>query len=408
VPDSARIRGLPGYFLFFVSAMVAIGPFAIDTYLPAMPSMAIGFDTDIVVINGTMSVYLLGFALGQLFGGPISDQIGRRWIGISGLIVFSIASLLIAAADTIWEVMLGRTLQALGGGFATVICMAMVRDAFDPVEAAKRFPTVMLVMLGAPLVAPGIGAILLSFGWQSIFIFLALYGVVVLIAFLPVPETAVHASGKLALGRILPQYIAVVTTKVGGRHIPLRYIFTQGLLMSGTFVFITNSSFIYQEYFGVSAGNFVFFFGVNILVMILFTLTTSRLIHRVGPYRLWRSARWIQLSALLALLMVVSFSRPHLWTFTPLLAVAIGAGGMTNPSVSGLYLAYFDRLSGSAVSIMNVTVFLFGALLGAASGLFYDGTLRPVVYTMVVAACIANAIALTIPAPKSFVDAPTP
>ncbi|MFP6816623.1 MAG: MFS transporter, partial [Pseudomonadales bacterium] len=160
---SARVPGLPGYFIVFVASMVAIGPFAIDTYLPAMPTMAQSLNVDIVSINSTLSAYLFGFAFGQLFGGPISDQIGRRPVGMLGLIVFSGSSLFIAAADSMSALLALRAVQAVGGGFATVICMAMVRDAYPPMEAAKRFPVVMLVMLGAPLVAPAIGAALLSF-----------------------------------------------------------------------------------------------------------------------------------------------------------------------------------------------------------------------------------------------------
>lgn len=382
--------------------MVAIGPFAIDTYLPAMPTMAASLNVEIVSINATLSAYLFGFAFGQLFGGPISDQIGRRRVGILGLVVFCAASFFISAASSISALITLRVFQALGGGFATVICMAMVRDAYEPVEAAKRFPIVMLVMLGAPLVAPAIGVALLSFGWQSIFVFLALYAVVVLIAFMPVPETATMASGKLQLGRILPQYIEVLTRRVNGRHIPLRYIFTQGLLMSGVFVFITNASFIYLQYFDIEEKWFVLYFGINILTMMFFTLVTSRLIYKVAPYRIWRAGRLLQFIAIVLLAASVSLVELPLWAFATLLAIAIGAGGMINPSVTGLYLAHFDRLSGSAVSLMNVAVFLFGSLLGVVSGLFYDGSLKPIVYTMALAATLGNLVALYIPAPTGF------
>lgn len=402
VPAAARVQGLPAYFIVFVASMVAIGPFAIDTYLPAMPAMAVDLGVEIVGVNATLSSYLLGFAFGQLFGGPVSDQIGRRKIGITGLVIFCGSSLLIAVSSSISTLIALRAVQAIGGGFATVICMAMVRDAYEPLEAAKRFPVVMLVMLGAPLIAPAIGVALMSLGWESIFVFLALYAVVLLFAFLPVPETATMATGKLELGRILPQYIEVLTTKVTGRHIPLRYIFTQGLLMSGMFVFITNASFIYLQYFGVKETWFVFYFGINILVMMLFTFATSRLIHRVAPYRLWRGGRWLQLAAILLLALGVALFDMPLWAFAALLAVAVGAGGMINPSVSGLYLAYFDRLSGSAVSLMNTAVFLFGSVLGMVTGLFFDGTLIPIVVTMAVAATLGNLIALSIPAPAGF------
>ena len=382
--------------------MVAIGPFAIDTYLPAMPNMAASLGVEIVSVNSTLSAYLFGFAFGQLFGGPISDQIGRRRIGLTGLIVFCASSLLISAATSITALIALRVVQAIGGGFATVICMAMVRDAYEPLEAAKRFPVVMLVMLGAPLVAPAIGVALLSLGWESIFVFLAVYGAAVLVGFLPVPETATMATGKLQLGKILPQYIEVLTRQVEGRHIPLRYIFSQGLMMSGTFVFITNASFIYLQYFEIEAEWFVFYFGINILVMMVFTLATARLIHKVAPYKLWRSGRLLQLTAIILLAAIVSAVDVPLWVFATLLGITIGAGGMINPSVTGLYLAHFDRLSGSAVSLMNVAVFFSGSFLGVVTGLFFDGSLNPIIYTMAGAVTVGNLVALSIPAPAGF------
>lgn len=402
VTSGARIPGLPGYFIVFVASMVAIGPFAIDTYLPAMPSMAASLGVEIVSVNATLSTYLFGFAFGQMFGGPISDQIGRRRIGLVGLVIFSAASVLIAMTDSIQVLLVLRAVQAVGGGFATVICMAMVRDAYEPMEAAKRFPVVMLVMLGAPLAAPAIGAALLSVGWQSIFIFLALYALAVLVAFLPVPETASLRSGRLDLGRILPQYAEVITRRVDGRLVPARYILTQGLLMSGTFVFITNSSFIYLEYFGIAEEWFVVYFGVNILMMMVFTLITTRLIHRVAPDRLWRAARGLQFLAVVMLALGLWWFDLNIWTLTGLLSIVIGANGMINPSASGLYLSYFDRLSGSAVSLMNVAVFLFGSALGVVTGLFFDGTLKPIVFTMAVAITVGNLNALGIPPPKSL------
>ena len=152
----------PRYFLFFVATIVALAPFAIDTYLPALPTMAAALGVDIVQMNLTMSTYMAGFAIGQLIGGPVSDQIGRRRIGVAGLLLFIATSLLIANAESALEIQVLRAVQAFGGGFASVICMAMVRDSYSAAEAAKRFPTVMLVMLSAPLLAPVIGAFLLD------------------------------------------------------------------------------------------------------------------------------------------------------------------------------------------------------------------------------------------------------
>lgn len=394
----------PRYFLFFVASMVALAPFAIDTYLPALPTMAAALGVDIVQMNLTMSTYMAGFAIGQLIGGPVSDQIGRRRIGVAGLLLFIATSLLIANAESALEIQVLRAVQAFGGGFTSVICMAMVRDSYSAAEAAKRFPTVMLVMLSAPLLAPVIGAFLLDLGWPAIFLFLAAYALTLLIFFGSVGETLNKPPEPMRLGGILPQYFEVLTRRVDGRLIPLRYIFTQGLAASVLMTFLTNSAFVYLEYFDVGEKPFALYFGANVVVMMAFTLVTSRLIQRIPPFRLFRAGRRLQLVFVFALAATVVLGKPSLWLFTPLLAFSIGAAGLIGPSISGLYLAPFGHLSGSASSLIATASFLFGSVLGALSGLLYDGTLNPVVLTMAAAVLLANIVASTIPEPRGFVS----
>lgn len=394
----------PSYFLLFVAAMVALAPFAIDTYLPALPTMATALGVDIVQMNVTISTYLVGFAIGQLIGGPISDQIGRFRVGAVGLLLFILTSLLIAYADTALQIQVLRVFQALGGGFASVICMAMIRDSYPAAEAAKRFPAVMLVMLSAPLIAPVIGALLLELGWPTIFLFLAGYALVLLVVFNSVGETLAKPIEPMRLRGILPQYWEVLVWRTDGRLIPLRYILTQGLATSVMMVFLTNSAFVYLEYFDVGEKLFAVYFGANIVSMMAFTLVTSRLVRRVPPFRLFRFGRRLQLALVVALAAVVVYADASLWLFTTLLALSIGCAGMIGPSVSGLYLAPFGHLSGSANSLISTASFLFGSVLGVLSGLLYDGSLNPIVITMLAGVLLANAVASTIPEPKGFVS----
>lgn len=390
---------LPRYFILFVAALIALGPFAIDTYLPALPQMAEALGVDIVQVNNTLSVYLFGFALGQIVGGPISDQIGRRPIGMIGLLLFMLTSVLIARANDIQQILWLRGVQAFGGGFATVICMAMVRDAFSAEEAAKKFPKVMLVMLTAPLVAPAIGAAMLELGWASIFIFLAAYAGLMLLGFTKMPETANSRVGRLMLGQIFPQYIAVLSFRDQGKLMGLRWIFSQGFLSSIMLVFITNSSFIYLQHYGIAEQQFVFYFAANVVAMMIGTSITSRLIHRIHPFRLYTAARYLQLAAMSLLAFLVTTTQLPVWGFTPLLAICIGCAGVINPSVQGMYLAPFGKLSGSATSLMSMSMFLFGSLLGVLSGWFYNDTLAPIVLTMFAALVMGNLVAMTIPSP---------
>ncbi len=395
---------MPKYFLVFVSAMVAIAPFAIDTYLPALPAMAEAFGTDIVQLNYTISTYLIGFGVGQLLGGPLSDQLGRRPVGVFGLAVFIAGAIAIAFADSVTLVQWLRPLQALGGGFVASICNAMVRDSYSPTEAAKRFPVVMLVMLAAPLVAPILGTLLLPLGWPSIFWFLAVYALALLVVFSTIPETNAHRTGRMRLGHLVPQYLEVLNRRVHGVRVPLRYILTQGMVSSALMVFLTNAAFIYLEYFDVGVAQFPIYFGANVLSMMVFTLITVRLVHRVQPFLLFRAGVSLQLLCVLVLAALTFLTEPQDIYFTPVLALVTGSAGLINSTVSGLHLANFRRLAGSAGALMSMSVFAFGAVLGSLTGFIYDGTLQPVVAVMVAAVVAANLLAWTTPAPKDWSD----
>lgn len=159
--------------------VVAMSPLAIDTYLSAMPVMAKFFGVGINMIEITLTIYFLGFALGNFFGGPLSDAFGRKPIALTGIILYFLSALAIPFSEKIYFIWLLRFLQAFGGGFATVTAMVFVRDWFEGKQVARMATIISMIMMLAPLFAPVLGAGLLSFsGWQAIFYFLAFYAVV--------------------------------------------------------------------------------------------------------------------------------------------------------------------------------------------------------------------------------------
>jgi DHA1 family bicyclomycin/chloramphenicol resistance-like MFS transporter len=123
----------PWYLIFFFGALTAVGPLSIDAYLPGIPAMARAFGVSVVALQNTLNVFLVGYAIGQFFGGALSDQIGRKRVGYSGLTVYVLTSIAIAFASSVEQMLTLRFFQAIGGGFSTVICMATVRD-ICPVE----------------------------------------------------------------------------------------------------------------------------------------------------------------------------------------------------------------------------------------------------------------------------------
>src|SRR6185503_206995 len=269
ISQPARVAGVgapPTYLIVFFGALAALGPLSVDAYLPAFPEIARDFGVNIVSVQNTLSAFLIGYALGQFFGGSFSDQIGRKRIGYIGLSVYICASLAIAFAGNVHQMLVLRFFQAIGGGFSTVICMASVRDVYPLERLGRRFATVTMIVLCAPLVAPVIGTFLVPFGWHKIFLVKAAYALALLSAYtVVVPETRPGHWRNLSVRSIFVQCFEVVTRRVDGRRIPILYACAMGLASSCLMMFVTNASFIYQQYFGVSGLHFPMLFALSVL-----------------------------------------------------------------------------------------------------------------------------------------------
>jgi DHA1 family bicyclomycin/chloramphenicol resistance-like MFS transporter len=387
----------PASLIYFVGALIAIGPLSLDAYLPAMPAMAETFGVPIVALNNTISVYLVGYGISQFLGGTFSDQIGRKRVGLIGLAVFIIASVLLAFAETIEQAQWLRFIQALGGGFSTVICMAIVRDVYPIAELGRRMAMMTLIMLASPVIAPAIGAALLSLGWPSIFLFKAAYAsVLLLIYWLRVPETRPGEWRNLSLGTTLQHCAEVVTRKVDGRRLPLRFAVSMALASGVFMTFLTNSSFAYIEYFGVSSSAFPLYFSISIVGLIATNVYSMNRLTPAKAPALFRYGLIVQAMAVIILVALVWFGPKNIWSVVVPVIVLVACFGLTGPAGSSQYMSFFEKLAGSASSLYTTLMFALGAILGGLSGYFFDGTLRPMVLTMLCASVSAMLLGATI------------
>ena len=386
---------VPRHLILFIGALVAIGPLSLDAYLPAMPAMAKAFGVGIVQINNTISVYLVGYGLGQIFGGSFSDQIGRKRVGLIGLTLFAVASIAIGFATTVEQVEWLRFTQAIGGGFSTVICWAIVRDVYPVEELGKRMAMVTLVMLASPVIAPSLGAALLRFGWPAIFFFKAAYaGSLATYYFAAVPETRPGAWSRLSVITTLRQCARVLTFKDQAGQWPMVYAFSMAFGASCFMTFLTNSSFAYIEYFGVSESQFPLYFGVGVVGMIATNIYSMRHLKLDNAPTFFRVGLAIQLAAAVCLVGIVFAGPRSIWLVVACVAVIVAVFGIAGPAGSSQYMRHFDRLAGSASSLYTTLMFGMGSVFGAVSGVFFDGTLRPMVITMLVASVAANLCAI--------------
>ena len=389
------LRGsVPRYLIVFFGALVALGPLSMDAYLPAMPLMAETFGVGIVSLNNTLSVFLIGYAVGQFFGGSFSDQIGRKRVGYIGLVLYVLASVAISFAHSVEQMLVLRVAQAVGGGFSTVICMATVRDVYPVEELGRRFATITMIVLVAPLVAPVLGAFLLPFGWESIFIVKACYAAALLALYtVAVPETRHGRWQDLSVRSIFVQCADVVTRRVGGRRLPIRYATVMALSNGVLMTFVTNASFVYMEYFGAAPGRFPLLFGLSVVGFMAMNLFSMRRLTSDNAPAFFRRGLSIQIVAMAMLLAIVAAGYARLWTVVPVIVLAMATLGLVAPAGSSRYMSYFQRLAGSASSVYTTMMFALGGLLGALTGVLYDGTLLPVVAVMAASSLLANVLA---------------
>lgn len=388
-------KAVPKYLIFFIGALIAIGPLSLDAYLPAMPAMAEAFGVSIVAVNNTISVYLVGFGIGQFFGGAFSDQIGRKRIGLIGLSIFTLASIAIGFAHSVEQVQWLRLIQAIGGGFSTVICMAIVRDIYPVAEIGRRMATVTLIMLASPIVAPSIGAALLSFGWPTIFFFKAFYSGSLLLAYvLLVPETRPGKWTNLSVATTLRQCAQVLTFKTPSGRWPMLYAFAMALGASVFMTFLTNSSFVYIEYFGVSEHAFPLYFGASVLGMVAMNIVSMRTLTETRAPSYFRAGLRMQFVGVAVLFVAALFGPWSIWVIVAAMTFVVASLGLTGPAGSAQYIRNFDKLAGSAASLYTTLMFALGAVLSGVSGLLFNGTLKPMAFVMIAGSTAANLIAL--------------
>ena len=357
-----------------LAMLVAVAPLAIDMYLPAMKIMATDLTTAIHYVDVSISTFLLGFALGQLLGGPLSDKFGRKPMIAIGLILFSITSLLLTQTESIEQLLALRALQAIGGGIATVNSSAIIRDLFSGDEMAKVLSMVAIVMMSAPLIAPLLGSVIITyFDWQTIFLILAIYSASVMaLLLLRLPEThkKQDINGTLASSKpsIKPwhAYKRVLTHPQA-----MGFVMAISLSFSGMFVFITASAFAYMEYFSVSAQLFPFIFGGNILLMMLMNRVNVWALNHYSSVSILKLGLTLQILCGMGLI-IASYFDPTLYLIAALVMVFVGSIGLVAANATAGALNFFPDISGTATAVIGVTEFTLGALMGILWSLLHE------------------------------------
>ncbi|WP_374535308.1 multidrug effflux MFS transporter [Micromonospora aurantiaca (nom. illeg.)] len=383
--------------LVLLGTLTAIGPLSLDMYLPAFPAMTRDLGADQAGIQLSLTTCLIGLALGQLVTGPLSDRWGRRRPVLVGVVAYTVLALACAAAPNAPLLAVARFAQGVAGGMGVVVARAVVRDLYSGRDAAKYFSRLTLVFGVAPVAAPGVGSLVLRFGsWRAVFVALAVIGAVLAVAVaLRLPETLpAERRSTGGLGATVRTMRSLLADRVY-----LGYALTQGFAFAGLFAYISGSSFVFQDVFGVSAAVFSVIFGVNALALVAVGQANARLLDRFTPRRL------LVTTLVVGLVTAVGVLSGALAGSLAVTAVAlfafVGSLGMVMPNSTALALDAHARHAGTAAALMGGIQSVVGALAAPLVGLGGEGSALPMAVVLACAAFLSLTAVLTMTRPRA-------
>jgi DHA1 family bicyclomycin/chloramphenicol resistance-like MFS transporter len=353
----------------------AIGPFAIDMYLPALPSIGQSLDASIGAVQGSLMAFFVAMALGQIVYGPLSDMYGRKPPLVAGLVLFGLASVGCALAPDIQTLVVLRFVQGLGACAGMVIPRAVVRDLHTGHAAARLMALLMLVVSVSPILAPLAGSLLIEVaGWRSVFWAVAVGAVAALVLLgTSLPETR-PASQRVDSN--LRSALTAYGVLLRDRHF-MGLVLIGGFGVSSFFAYLANSSFVFIDHYGLSPRAYSLVFALNAIAFFGVSQATGALGRRFGLVPVMRVAVLGFTGATCLLCALHAAGLQQLWLIVALLFVGNGFLGLVMPTTAVLALDAHGQIAGTASALMGTLQFVCGAIVMAIVGVFADGTALP-------------------------------
>jgi len=375
-----------------LGALTAVTSLAIDMSLPALPTIVAAFAARPEQVQLTLSLFLVGFAGGQLFCGALSDRFGRRKVLLAGIVTYALAGFACALSPSIETLVAARLVQGFGACVGPVLGRAVVRDHMTGARASQTLSYISLTMSVAPLVAPILGGwLLIRFGWQAIFVFLGSFGLLLALAtFLAFPESLAHPDPEALRLRRLARNAA---TFLWSRR-AMGYALINAFVFAGLFAFLSGSPFVLIEVYGIPSGQFGFYFALSALGVMVGALLNSRLVHRFGGERVMRAGFALMLTAA-AVLVAIAWTRTGgaVGIMLPV-GLYVASLGLIFPNSTASAMEPLPHMAGMAASLMGAIQMGSGSLSGWCVAALYDGTPRAmagVLAAMAVCAVLAYA-----------------
>ncbi|WP_436897763.1 multidrug effflux MFS transporter [Acinetobacter gyllenbergii] len=366
---ATHITKISWSLLLLLSLFTALDALAIDIYLPAFPLLAESFATSPGHIQLTLSVFLIGLAIGQGLYGPLLDRFGRRKPLLIGIAIFILGSLFTAIAPSIEWLLAARFLQAIGASAGLVVPRAIISDACDAKTSAKNFSILMQVMMIVPIIAPLFGSLILRIGsWHLIFYTLAILGAILwLWGNHAIPETLKPQYRQpLQFAAIRTSYQALALNKGF-----MAYTLAGGFILGGFFVYLSQSPFIFIQHYHIHNESFSSLFAANAVGLIILGQVSILLLKRWTAQQLLVLGLCIFSGASFILMLSVSFYHLNLWQYIVLLGLSIWSTGFIFGNLTALTMQQSPQhLTGAASSLMGLLQYAFASLIGFIVSLF--------------------------------------
>jgi len=370
-----------------LGSVSAIGPAAMDAYLPGLPELARDFGVSPSAAQVTVTTYLLGLALGQLLSGPLSDVHGRRRPLVAGMAVFTVTTLACSLAPSLYVLAGMRLVQGTAAAVGVAVGRAIVRDLYAGAAGARYLSRLMMVIGLAPILAPIVGGQLLRFtSWRGVFVALALLGLAL---------TAIGA-------RLLPETLPRERRRAAGLGITLRtfaqlladprfvgFVLIVGLGGGAMIGYVAGSSFVLQDVYGASPQLYGVLFGLNAVFLVAGAQVNAHLLATRSPRSLLRVGLVMLVVAGVALVVIVSLPKAGLATVMAPLMLQMASWSFVQANALALALTDHPAVAGTAAALLGVSQYAFGAFTAPLVGLGGSDTALPM--ALVIAACAVGA-----------------
>ncbi len=369
-PESSHLWQAPAWALSLLLACLGmLGPFAVDTYLPAFATIRDSLGATPLQMQQTLSAYLAGFAAMNLFHGALADAYGRRPVVLAGVALFTLASVGCALSQTIGQLVLFRALQGVATGAGIVVSRAIIRDMFLPAQAQRVMSQVTIFFGVAPAVAPMIGGLLYAhLGWHSVFWFLATVGLVLWLANWRVLPETLHANDAQPFN--VRNLFRGYAQLLGHRNFMLLAL-ASGVPFNGMFLYVLSAPAFLGDLLGLAPTQFFWFFCMTISGIMGGAWVSGRLAGRIKPRRQVRYGFTVMVVVSIVNISANALFTPQPWWALPLIGLFAFGWSLMVPVVTIMVLDLVPTRRGLASSLQ--------AVVGSIANAFVAGALAPAV-----------------------------